>query len=341
MLNDFSRKLYAVTYSVVSTKYHSMHVVAMTAVIIVLMSSSFIFKSLKKTFPVHKTGSILITGAGKGIGYATALHLAQTTGFYVFAGVRSETDSKAIRALGFDNLLPISLDVTSAASRKEAISIIERATISSRVPPLVALVNNAGQARLLPLEFHTEEDAKYLMDVNFHGPAELTKQCLPLLRASQGRVIFVSSFAGIFASPFGGMYSASKFAVEAYGDTLRREMTPYSVSVSLVEPGFVKTGVVNASIPASERASAIPIDGPEMKGLYSRFCDGVGASLKQDVKAGSDPIVVAQAIRHAIVSNRPCTRYLVATTALGIEARYLAWLAWFLPTRWQDKIVGC
>jgi NAD(P)-dependent dehydrogenase (short-subunit alcohol dehydrogenase family) len=302
------------------------------------------------------------------------VHLATAGQYHVLAGVRSERDAASIRDLGVATLQPLLVDVADEASCEAAAKHVEQYMQEHQLP-FVCLVNNAGQARLLPLECHALADARKLFEVNFFGAMKLTQLCLPWLRQSQGRIVFVSSFAGIFAAPFGGMYSATKFALEGFADSLRREVSPFGISISLVEPGYIKTGVVDTSIAASAAASRL--SAAEMvafRPLYANFYEGLGgdssgssssgsssssssssssngatataggsgsATKRSEVAAGSDPIVVAEAIDHALRSPQPKTRYIVANTASGLPAIYLAWLAWFLPDRLQDKIIGC
>jgi NAD(P)-dependent dehydrogenase (short-subunit alcohol dehydrogenase family) len=132
---------------------------------------------------------------------------------------------------------------------------------STRIPGLTALsgrIETASPARTAAptaVEFHEVEDARALFDVNVFGALRLTQAALPLLRASRGRVVLISSVFGAFSPPMGGVYAASKRALEALGDALRIEARPLGVAVSIVQPGAVTTPIFatlkNASIAAS------------------------------------------------------------------------------------------
>ena len=129
------------------------------------------------------------------------------------------------------------LDVSDADS-------IERARVEVAMQPgivLRALVNNAGIGLAGPLELLPLADIRRQLEVNFIGPLAVTKAFLPQLRAARGRLINVTSICGKFASPFGGAYAASKFALEAASDALRVELAPFGIRVIVIEPGAIKT----------------------------------------------------------------------------------------------------
>ena len=148
--------------------------------------------------------SVLVTGASTGIGRATALHL-HGLGFTVYAGVRKPADGEALVATASDRLVPLILDVTDAAAIDAA-----RAAITTAGIPLAGLVNNAGIAAAAPLEFVPLDEFRTQLELNVVGQLAVTEALLPLLRESRGRIVNVTSVAGLFAGPMIGPYHASK-----------------------------------------------------------------------------------------------------------------------------------
>ena len=139
---------------------------------------------------------MLISGASTGIGRHAAIGLAKANHeFTVFAGVRKETDFNAIIDERLPNLRPILLDVTSYSS---CVDVIEKMSqeITTSQKPLIALVNNAGISRNIPIELHHMDDVRLLFETNFFGMLQLTQLAMPLLRSSAGRIIMISSVAG-------------------------------------------------------------------------------------------------------------------------------------------------
>src|SRR4051812_28820003 len=177
--------------------------------------------------------TVLVTGASRGIGRATALRLA-ASGWDVRAGVRSETDG-ALLAAEAGGITPVVLDVTD----DDQVAALD-AVLPER---LDAVVNNAGVVIAAPVEGLALADLRHQLEVNVVGQVAVTQAVLPRLRASRGRVVFVSSVSGRVSAPFMGAYSASKYALEALADALRLELRPWGVAVSLIEPGAIDTDV--------------------------------------------------------------------------------------------------
>ena len=209
------------------------------------------------------TGIAIVTGASSGIGEATALHL-RDLGFDVHAGVRRDDDAQRLAGLG---LQPLKLDVTDPDSIAAAAT-----SISGR--PVAALVNNAGIAVSAPLELVPIDQLRNQMEINFIGQVAVTQALLPALRSARGRIVNVSSIGGRIALPLAGPYAASKFALEAATDSLRRELRHLGVKVIAVEPGGVKTPIWDkGSETADSMLAAAP---PDVAQLYS----GLGDSLR-------------------------------------------------------------
>jgi NAD(P)-dependent dehydrogenase (short-subunit alcohol dehydrogenase family) len=268
--------------------------------------------------------SILITGASTGIGAACALAL-DGAGFRVYAGVRRAADGEALRQDASPRLTPLLLDVTDAGSIAEAAGRLRSETGGS----LAGLVNNAGIAVAGPLEFVSPERLRQQFEVNVVGVLAVTQALLPLLRTGPGRIVNISSVSGRLASPFVGPYCASKFALEALSDSLRVELNPWRIPVSVVEPGVINTPIWQKSLAAN---ASIMDDMPAAsQALYGREV----AAMQQFARSakGLEPLAVARVVLRALTDTRPKTRYVVGTDArLGV-------LLSRLPDRLRDWLL--
>jgi short-subunit dehydrogenase len=281
----------------------------MIAVILFALASIAVVYFTRVEYPVHSKGFVLITGASTGIGRHSAEHLANTTEFTVLAGVRKESDAESISAMNIPNLQPLMIDVNSQESCIEAIASLVSMMKSSDLP-FVALVNNAGMARRSSVEFHTIEDAKKLFEVNFFGVLRLTQLVLPLLRESKGRIVMISSVAGFASRGMSGMYSATKFALEGLSDALRREVAHQGISVSIVQPAYVKSAIFNSAVDNSEHLWASEDDKKKINEVYGIFGYKTTREMaKRTYDMASEPIVTSTVIKDAIVSPTPWTRY--------------------------------
>jgi NAD(P)-dependent dehydrogenase (short-subunit alcohol dehydrogenase family) len=272
-------------------------------------------------------GAVVVTGASTGIGEATTLHLA-SLGFTVFAGVRKDEDAERARSYG---LQPVRLDVTEPDSIAAARNEVEGALDGA---PLAGLVNNAGVAISGPIEFISPEELTRQLDINVIGQVRVIQAFLGLLRRDKGRVVNISSIGGRIALPLVGPYAASKFALEAVSDSLRREVRNQGVEVIVVEPGAIKTpiwGKGNAA--AEEMLSEAP---PEAEQLYGDMIRAIRAeTVKIEEERGLPPSAVAEVVGEALTASKPKTRYLV-----GRDAKMRAALAKRLPDRVMDSLIG-
>lgn len=274
--------------------------------------------------PIPSLPAVLVTGASTGIGRATALYL-KARGFRVFASVRKEKD-----AADLPGATPVVLDVTDAESIRAASDSVSRALGDQA---LAGLVNNAGIAVTGPLEFLEMSDIRRQFEVNVFGQVAVTQAFLPLLRrANGGRIVNMSSISGLITAPLLGPYSMSKFALEAFSDALRRELEPFGLSVSVVEPGVIKTPIWDKGVDSSkERFARMPARALQ---LYGGRIETLRALAEEMGENGAPAEEVAKAVHHALVSRRPKTRYLV-----GRDAKLTAKLAWLLPDRAIDRIL--
>ncbi len=266
--------------------------------------------------------SVLITGAGSGIGLATAKLLA-ARGFRVYGGVRRPEDAKALEALG---VVPLFLDVT-----REEDLIRARASLGGE---LFGLVANAGIAVAGPLELVPVSAFREALEANVLGAFATVKAFLPLLRASQGRIVLMGSVSGLVALPLMGPYAASKFALEALADALRVELLPFGVRVVLVEPGSVATPIWERSLRRAEAYLEPPPPGTE--GVYGRYLEVARGLAEGSAKRGLSPERVAEAVYRALTEPRPRARYLVAHPARARETRLLR----LLPTPLRDRLLA-
>lgn len=196
------------------------------------------------------------------------------------------------------------------------------------VEELDAVVDNAGIAIAAPLEFLPPEELQRQLDVNVVGQLRVVQAFLPALRRSRGRIVLMGSVGGKSALPFLGAYAMSKFALEAMADSLRVELEPWSVHVSIVQPATIATPMWTKPQPVVE---SLP---PEMVELYgerlAKFRDKAASRSSSAALPAAD---VAKVVEHALTSPRPRTRYLV-----GPDAKRRARLQ-RLPDRWRDRLL--
>ena len=271
--------------------------------------------------------TVLLTGAGSGIGRATALRLDRA-GWKVFAGVRREEDAGSLRAEGSERLTPLMLDVTDSEQIAAAAARIETEARGR----LDGLVNNAGAAFPSPLETMPIDDFRRQVEVNLTAHVAVTQALLPQIRAARGRIVFISSIGGRIAFPMTGAYHAAKFGVEAVGDIFRQELRPWGISVSIVEPGSIDTRIWDRG---ERTAEEIGSRSPRREELYGRAVERYREVVRQTAERGISPEKVAKAIEHALSAARPRPRYLV-----GLDAKLQARLKLVIPTRIFDRIVA-
>ena len=176
---------------------------------------------------------VLITGASSGIGMTTAKMLLND-GYNVYCAARRTELMKELEALGGH---PLYLDLTDDSSIKNCVDTILKAEGHIDV-----LVNNAGYATGGSLEDTPMANARCQFEVNVFGLIRITQLCLPSMREQKsGRIVNISSMAGLFSSPFLGWYHAAKYSVEALSDSLRNEVKAFGIKVAIIEPGLIKT----------------------------------------------------------------------------------------------------
>jgi NAD(P)-dependent dehydrogenase (short-subunit alcohol dehydrogenase family) len=272
--------------------------------------------------------SAVITGASSGIGRACALRL-DGEGFSVFAGVRRHEDGERLRAEASSRLTPVILDVTQELSLEATAKTVSGAVGDAG---LGGLVNNAGLSLPAIQEFIDLDEVRRLLEVNLIGVMATTKALLPLIRRARGRIVNIGSLGGYNAAPFLGPYAASKFALEGISDALRRELWPWGLQVSLVEPGSVATPIWDKALGQSEELQR---NAPEpARELYLESVEKMTRYAETLAQRGISPKKVADAVQHALTARRPRTRYRV-----GVDAKLFRFLTRVLPDRVMDAFV--
>lgn len=271
---------------------------------------------------------IVITGVSSGIGYDAARYLIER-GYHVFGSVRKQADAERVQGELGKQFTPLLFDVTDEVGVQTAVSQMKSILGSQG---LTALVNNAGISTPGPLMHLPIDDLRQQLEINVVSVLNITQALLPLLGAqknssiSAGRIINISSVSGKIAYPFMGAYAASKHALEAMSDSLRRELMLYGIDVILIQPGTVKTPIINkfdAQIRKFSQTDYAPILAQMAKSVVDR-------------KQSALPVAqISRTIYKAISSPRPKTRY-------PVPRRWVTgWLLprW-LPDRWMDKMAA-
>lgn len=270
---------------------------------------------------------VLVTGASSGIGRAVALRLA-ARGIPVLAGVRQDADGCRLAEEATGRLCPLLLDITDPIHLAAAKQAMQELAPNG----LGGLVNNAGTSLGGPLEHLPVHRLREHLEVNIVGHVAVTQICIDALRRATGRIVFVGSIGGRLSAPYLGPYSASKHALAALTDALRRELRADGMAVSLVEPGAVNTPIWDKAAEEVERTIAdLPPAGRER---YGRPIERVSRELEAARKRAVPPERVASAIEHALTARRPHTRYVI-----GADARIQAVLARF-PDRVVDAVMA-
>jgi len=268
--------------------------------------------------------AIVITGASTGIGKACALRLAEA-GFYVFAGVRTETDRDSLRRESKKRLTPLILDVCNEDQIRQAVKTVEAA----KEYPLFGLLNNAGHGAPGPMELVPIAETREIFEVNVLGNVAVTKAFLPLLRKTRGRIVNMGSFAGRFAPPGMSGYAASKAALEAISDSLRVELWSFGITVSIMEPATVDTPIFEKG--AKVQKQRLMGIAPEVQTLYAPLSEFL--LNKASNPGGISPDHVAKVVVHAFTARRMKPRYLI-----GGEAKFISIIGQ-LPTKIRDFFV--
>ena len=207
----------------------------------------------------------------------------------------------------------LTLDVGS----QDSVQVCARTVLDSE-GRIDVLVNNAGTTHLSLAEETDVDEARAVFETNFFGIVRMTNAVLPAMRARKsGRIINVSSLAGLVAIPGQAFYTASKFALEGYSEALRYEVEPFGVHVSLIEPGFYRTRLQESIGPEARRF-----------GDYDRLREALHSSIERSFVEGGDPAEVAELVVRVAGAKAPRLRYRV-----GSGARWVPVLKGLLPQK--------
>ena len=269
---------------------------------------------------------VLITGASAGIGAALAQLLAQR-----FMGIRlvlaarnaekMETIATLCRKAGAEVLV-----IPTDLEQIDQVESLAQTTVA-HFGRIDALVNNAGYGQMGPVELIPAVAAQRQFQINLLGPLALIRALVPLMREQGGgRIVNISSLGGRLAFPFGGLYSASKFALEGLSDALRMELAPFNIKVSVIEPGPVSTDFFAVAAQAVEEAVAVPGDTP-----YRAAFEKLEELEQQTSSQAWTAEQVAEVIVQALTDRYPRPRYIAAT-----GGNFLLFLMSILPTKVVD-----
>ena len=264
--------------------------------------------------------TVLTTGANSGIGLATALELARR-GLRSIGSVRSAAKAAIVEQAAEEagvEVETVLLDVTDDEQCRSVVADLD----------LYALVNNAGYALTGAIEDVSDDDARHLFETMVFAPMRLARLTLPVMRANGGgRIVNVSSIAGLVSSPLAGWYTGAKHALEALTDALRVEVARDGVQVVLIEPGGFKTGIwedMTRDIERHEQAGSRNTSAYERSLQFQRLLEPIMGSPDQ----------CAAVIAGALTSRMPRNRYLV-----GIDAQALRLADRLTPSLIQDRFL--
>ena len=244
------------------------------------------------------TRSVVVTGAAGGLGSATVRRLSDR-GWQVFA---ADLDSPGLHALAAERVTPVAVDVTDSGS-------VERLgeTVASAVGRLDALVTFAGVVGVGPLVEIPDSEFRRVLDVNVVGTFLAVRHLFGLLHAAHGRIVLLSSETGWqTAMPFNGPYAVSKHAVEAFGDSLRRELALLDVPVVKIQPGAFRTGMVASLMDRFERLA-------EASEHYRRVLLAARKRIPQEERRAGDPDDLAALVERVLTTPRPRPAYRINT----------------------------
>jgi NAD(P)-dependent dehydrogenase (short-subunit alcohol dehydrogenase family) len=254
---------------------------------------------------------VLVTGASSGIGRCCAEFLAQQ-GYRVYGASRRPASSPLIES--------ISMDVGNDASVRHAV-----AGLLERERRIDIVVNNAGIAIAGAVEDTSIDEAREQFEVNFFGVLRVCRAVLPRMRQQRaGYVVNVGSIAGLIAVPYQGLYSASKFALEGFSESLRLELRRFGIHVVLIEPGDHPTGLTD-----NRRKTADSETSAAYRDRFNRAIDRMAA----DERGGPDPQAIARLLHRIVRHPRPRLRYTVGPA----RERAAAWMKRLMPYAVVEK----
>lgn len=242
----------------------------------------------------------VVTGSSSGIGYEISLMLARN-GFLTYATMRNLNKSENIQSVASKENLPIrinQLDVTDDISVKDAVK-----AILSETGRIDVLVNNAGYVLNGAFEDLAIDEIKTQYDTNVFGLIRTTQTVLPIMRRqNSGIIVNISSGAGRFGYPGQSAYISTKFAVEGLSESMSYELEPFGIKVVVVEPGVIRTNIVNGMVVAKKSQ--------DPNSPYLQIIQKMATVLENMMENGSPPDLVAKVVLNAVTNENPTLRYL-------------------------------
>jgi NADP-dependent 3-hydroxy acid dehydrogenase YdfG len=258
---------------------------------------------------------IFITGVSSGLGKHTAEFLSQN-GFIVYGSSRKGNQIEG-------KVIPLAMDVNDVNSIKNAVD-----TIIHKEGKIDILINNAGMGISGSIEDASTEEIKLQMDTNFLGMIHVIQAVLPSMRkAGNGTIINMSSLAGICALPFQGLYSASKYAIVGFSDSLRMELKQFKIKVIVVEPGDFHTNFTSNRLIQEKSKN---------NSAYKDQFDKTMSIIEKDETGGLHPNILAKKVLKIVKSKNPCEVYVVSS----FEQRLVPYIKRILPNKWFYSIIG-
>ena len=318
------------------------YIIALVAGALLLLLYLFFFSKKAQVTPSADL-AVVVSGCDSGFGEGVAERLS-AKGFTVFAGCL--TASGVRRWKGVANVKALPLDVTSEKSVADALRLVEAWVGEKRgggSRSLHALVNNAGIGTSGLVDWHAFEGFKKTMDVNFLGHVCMTKAFLPLLmgasaaaarvQAPRPRVVNITSVAGLLAAPGLSAYCASKYALEAFSDALRREMAPWRLGVAIIEPSFLATPILHN---VKEKAQALwdSLPAATQVNWGPEYFEATLRRSEKIIAGAEPPSLGVDAIERAVLEDAPSARYRAGTPG----KTYLPFIA-ALPAFLADPII--
>ncbi|XP_044535647.1 retinol dehydrogenase 16 [Gracilinanus agilis] len=299
-----------------------------------LIGLYYLFRWYRERQVVSNLGDkyVFITGCDSGFGNLLAKQL-DLRGLRVLAACLSEKGAKQLRCETSERVETVILDVTKSESITAAAQWVKERVGNKG---LWGLVNNAGVSLpTAPSDWLTKEDFLKVINVNLIGLVEVTLSLLSSVRKARGRIINVSSVMGRL-SFFGGGYCISKYGVEAFSDSLRRELYHSGVKVAMIEPGFFKTNITDLKLFKEGFQNLWDRLNPEVKHIYGQkfFDDYIQATVDMQDLCNQDLSLVTSCMQHALTSRHPRTRY-----SAGWDAKLFYLPLSYLPTALADFLI--
>ncbi|XP_066470741.1 17-beta-hydroxysteroid dehydrogenase type 6-like [Tiliqua scincoides] len=276
---------------------------------------------------------VFITGCDSGFGNLLARQL-DVQGLRVLAACLTQKGAEQLEKVTSERLRTTILDVTSTESVEAATKWVKGCVGSKG---LWGLVNNAGILYpVAPNEWLSKDDFAKVLNVNLIGLIDVTLHMLPLVKKARGRVVNVASILGRLAF-YGGGYCPSKYGVEAFSDSLRRELRPFGVKVAIVEPGYFRTSMTDVQFNLEKLEQQWVSTPQEIKESYGQsYFDHFYEMLKESLttRCSPDLYLVTDCMEHALRSEHPRTRY-----SGGWDAQFFFIPLSYLPTALADFVL--